>query len=233
MTNGETTQPIQPEALKKILIDLCTFAMIEETPDPVAPYCYDYLNKHGETLKASASHEFKADCSKGCAHCCHLPIMCPAQLSFYVAKKLREDWSENQLRPLKESLKSASAQYQQNRGPNILNLRVPCPFLDQDNACRIYEMRPFSCRSFLSEAQQACQALIEHAQDNARSVEQDPTVFTLYQAATTALVAANKKQNRTDQQVFFLPAVYAALLDPTLETRWLAGEPLSEMGLIV
>jgi hypothetical protein len=73
----------------------------------------------------------QAACRKGCTHCCHIPVAMVQSEADLIGKEIG--------RPARRLKKSTSPE---SRG---FGYHMPCPFL-KDNACSIYEHRPFSCR---------------------------------------------------------------------------------------
>lgn len=90
-------------------------------------------------------------CAKGCSGCCNLVVNCTVAEALLVARALtpeqyaRLDASIPVIRRCADqagSLKEWLAAYRDQAGP--------CPFLEQDGSCGVYQVRPFSCRSLLS-----------------------------------------------------------------------------------
>lgn len=69
-------------------------------------------------------------CDKGCSHCCKIDIQLTRVeadlISFNLNKKINE--------PTNKSVKNTDS----------------CPFLDNNDYCSIYDIRPFSCRVFFT-----------------------------------------------------------------------------------
>lgn len=81
----------------------------------------------------SHSKPFTA-CKKGCSSCCKINVL----ISEMEAKNIA-DFKKIPLNPVKSSIRH-----------NIMDfMSIPCPFL-VDDACSIYEVRPFVCRSCVS-----------------------------------------------------------------------------------
>lgn len=50
-------------------------------------------------------------------------------------------------------------------GDRIIN-QTPCPFLQQDNSCRIYEVRPFACKDYPHTLRRQQQQLLKITEKN-------------------------------------------------------------------
>ncbi|WP_041273030.1 YkgJ family cysteine cluster protein [Desulforapulum autotrophicum] len=90
--------------------------------------------------------EFKKDasCSKGCGFCCkEAGSIDITTLEGLVIRQAMKDFSRSRQKSLTKS-------FQQEIKKREKGLTVPCPFLMKNNACMIYEVRPFSCRRIYS-----------------------------------------------------------------------------------
>lgn len=146
-------------------------------------------------------HKSTIACQKGCCHCCFFPVTCPPQVTTDIASYLKEEFSVVELNELKKEMEQYIAALKPNQP------RLKCPFLNSENSCRIYERRPLSCRSFTSSDSAQCKASLL---DN-RNITQDPIKHRIFQAATTALMAAAKRNDLPDFQEDFIPALLEAL----------------------
>lgn len=215
--------------LKVLLHQICNIAFDETLSFQSVPVVYQEIDHFiSDTLNVNDFENI--DCHRGCAHCCHLPIMCPPQLVFALSHFILQTFPKEQLKAFMERLSKIVHKYQTSTDP--LSLREPCAFLADNRTCMIYEMRPFSCRSFTSPNVQLCQQLLQNPEDKSLEIEQEPKLFRIYQAATTALLAASQKKGRDPQQVFFLSALHHALQTPTIEQQWIDGATLTDMGEI-
>lgn len=90
-------------------------------------------------------------CGKGCSGCCRLVVNCTATEAIAIARVVTPEQQARlqaaipviakcaqEAGSLKDWLKS----YRDQAGP--------CPFLEQDGSCGVYQQRPLSCRSLLS-----------------------------------------------------------------------------------
>lgn len=85
--------------------------------------------------------------------------------------------------------------------------RIRCPFLNTDNQCHIYDRRPLSCRSFTSSNSLDCKASLA----DGRKITQDPVYHRIFQAATTALMAAAIHHGAANSQQDFIPGLLQQL----------------------
>lgn len=140
-------------------------------------------------------------CRKGCHHCCFFPIVCPPQVVRDSTRYLKSTLAESEIKELKRKLSGDNAQ----RNPPFHRAR--CPFLNDAHACSIYERRPLACRSFTSPDAGLCL----QSRVDGRNIPQHPIHHRIYQAATTALLAAARKQGRFHKQLSFISSLLNAL----------------------
>lgn len=77
-------------------------------------------------------------CKKGCSHCCHISVLMPKAEAKLIAKHTGKKLNPNTKGvPLGEQV-------------DLMRYTgTPCPFL-KDNACSIYDHRPFVCRTLVN-----------------------------------------------------------------------------------
>lgn len=102
-------------------------------------------------LAAYTGQRGKLFCGKGCSNCCSLAVNCTFPEALNAAKALTPTQGEalrrhierlRGLLPLSMDLKSFLKNHRQQLGH--------CPFLNDQDACGIYQVRPCSCRALLS-----------------------------------------------------------------------------------
>lgn len=142
-------------------------------------------------------HSPKTDCRMGCSHCCYLPVLCPPAVVVDVAQHVVKTFLEDELLTLKNA---CSLYVEVDRRQHH---KRKCPFLTEDNLCRIYDHRPLSCRSFTSQDSAMCKASVSVD----KKVPQDPVRHRIFQAATSALASSAKKKGISYQQVPFIPSL--------------------------
>jgi len=95
---------------------------------------------------AETTGEFKKNtaCTKGCGFCCkEAGSIDITTMEGLVIRQAMKDFSRSRQ-------KSLTKIFQQEIKKREKKLPVPCPFLMKNNACMIYEVRPFSCRRIYS-----------------------------------------------------------------------------------
>jgi hypothetical protein len=156
-------------------------------------------------------------CKKGCGHCCVQPVSVSPMEAFTVARQIRGQADiVNAMRDAGEKLRQAP------KHQRLADMR--CPML-VDNACSIYEFRPFSCHNFASFNVNDCIArFVMRGPSNIRlPVEYGPAA----NECRLILFAALGLIGRRDfTQTFEMKAVVSAILsmDEDAEARWLDGE---------
>lgn len=186
------------------------FRMVLDDPSPTraVPALFRRTSELWDDLQQRGAG-IDAVCQSGCAHCCHLPVMCPPDVVSYIAHYIQTVWPQDDQDSLLLKLAQEATFWDQTSDIEKPLLRRRCPLLlSGSDTCRIYTVRPFSCRAFSSADVSACDRL-HHHQGNA--VPQDDHQFTLYQMATTVLSALAQREGREGEQVYFIPALYAAL----------------------
>ena len=110
-------------------------------------------------------------CEKGCAHCCHTGVAATQVewegiLNNTVEHKIDLnkviERSQRTISRVRETLRSNKSLEQIDWHRLVIN--QPCPFLDEDHACIIYEDRPLDCRLVVAFRDQCCSKKLEHAQ---------------------------------------------------------------------
>lgn len=94
--------------------------------------------------------EFK--CRKGCAHCCEFRVEALPVESLRIAEHLRSQGEATVHQWIRELERHALYA----RGRSERDYQKKCPFMDQEGACMIYEVRPFKCRVYHSLDEDGC-----------------------------------------------------------------------------
>ena len=188
---------------------------------------YCRLDTIWDNLLQVTGYKPDIQCQQGCAHCCYLPVMCPPDVAFHVAGEIRDTWHHHDIAVLIDDISNISESYRKSESSGIAFFREKCPFLNEKNQCRIYEIRPISCRSFTSNNVNRCESLMRLG--TTEGVDQNLFRYMLHQAATSSLEQASKEKGRSPEQVFFPPAVKAAIENPQIEYDWQDGQSISKL----
>jgi Fe-S-cluster containining protein len=110
-------------------------------------------------------------CGKGCAHCCHTGVAATQVEWDGILNNALENeidlekvigQSRRTIDRVRETLRSNKNLEQVDWHRLVIN--QPCPFLDKDHACIIYEDRPLDCRLVVAFRDQCSSKKLEHAQ---------------------------------------------------------------------
>jgi len=130
-----------------------------------ANYKLGYREKKKQVFKLYDEHErlvepFKeqAVCEKGCASCCiDVGNVGATTLEGLIILEYLQGWDHQALEEISRSLR-------ENRREKLNSVLVRCPFLDEEASCRIYAVRPFSCRRLYSVKKCDGQGAVVHRQ---------------------------------------------------------------------
>lgn len=111
----------------------------------------DFIVKKKQVLKLYHKYErlvrpykSQAVCEKGCASCCiDVGSVGATTMEGLIILEHLQGWNAQAVEEIKRSLKA-------NRSAKLTSALVRCPFLDEEQSCRIYAVRPFSCRRLYS-----------------------------------------------------------------------------------
>lgn len=107
---------------------------------------YDFLNEYNQFVQTFSV------CSAGCSHCCKIDVATTRLEAIYIEKHT-----------------GIKANRSRKRSRNHTN---DCPFLAKDGTCKIYEARPFNCRTF-------------HTLDDAKFCESQGSPHIIYGSSST------------------------------------------------
>jgi len=129
------------------------------------------LRKFWQALNNSYKKIPPLKCGKGCAHCCHTGVAATQVewdgiLNNAVENKIDLEKvierSRRTIDRVRETLRSNKSLEQVDWHRLVIN--QPCPFLDEDHACIIYEDRPLDCRLVVAFRDQCESKKLEYAQ---------------------------------------------------------------------
>jgi Fe-S-cluster containining protein len=162
------------------------------------------------------------DCSKGCATCCTLRVTATAPEVLMLARFIQTLHPALLARGIDLPAQVAAADHHtQGLGEaGRVEARKRCPFIAQ-GVCVIYQVRPLACRGLASYDRKACAQAASGKIDAIPYSEPHMRVRSLVQ---NAMQSAMRDANLAWANYELNQALTMALKDPSLLTRWLAGD---------
>jgi len=192
------------------------FEKAKRAGDVEAPMTFLY-DKVSATL---AAQTIPVACAVGCSHCCNGWVSATAPEILYVARGLRAKGaaSAERVRIAHEATRAFSKEERPDH-PH------PCPIL-QDDACSLYETRPFACRLAASLNAIACMRLFRLREEGTIPTPmRNLKARELYELA----IAAALQRAKLSYRCYDLTAGLArVLLREDAEAAWLSGEDIFE-----
>lgn len=170
-----------------------------------------------EFAKAFNNESTVVACGEGCYYCCYQKVGTTSLEIVHIASWIREHMAPEEQAKLLAELDAHVAQ----RTPEQLQ-PVRCPFLTTEGACRIYEVRPLSCRSVTSASSEPCREWQEEGKPLGKVA--DMRRYTSHMATMHALDRALAAQGLHGGFLDFHTALRLALKDEKLVEKWYAGE---------
>ena len=98
-------------------------------------------------------------CKQGCNNCCHLPVLCSELENALIKEYMSKHFSKDNLSEFKHKIDKnketllrlvhINGRFMDENYKLYSSKNISCSFLDSDNNCMIYEVRPFICRKYL------------------------------------------------------------------------------------
>ena len=125
----------------------------------------DFIEKKRQVFQLYEEYErlvqpykSQAVCEKGCASCCiDVGSVGATTLEGLIILEYIQGWDRQVLKEIKRNLR-------ENRNDKLNQVFARCTFLDQEQSCRIYAVRPFSCRRLYSLRKCDGQGAVVHRQ---------------------------------------------------------------------
>ena len=168
---------------------------------------------------------FKIACTTGCSLCCFSHVAVTPQEAFNIALHLAEKFSVSEVGKTLEACTACADGYE-SAGLQEFSKKYfcPCPFL-KDNKCSIYEVRPITCRNWISHDLEACN--VSYESKNTISVPQNGMIMIQKDLIFAGQHTYLDSLGINGRIASFLPLMKQILLDyEGTYARWLAGETL-------
>lgn len=190
-----------------------------------AAECFELNFNAVESQVKSLDPDYRTACTKGCSYCCTSHITLMPQEAFRIADMLRKSLGRKDLKGLLKEISKGSADYDEKgfRGFGEDYFR-PCPFL-KENHCAIYDIRPLTCRNWISQDIEACK--ISYESRNRISVPQNAILMIQKELVIAGQNAALSRYGIKGDICSFLPVLETILEDyEGSYEKWLSGEIL-------
>jgi hypothetical protein len=204
-------------------------AELEKTPDSminillgvVKDIAYRRNDELNDQTVSDAKAPLSIACRKGCAWCCHqnVEVSIPEAILIAVETSAPGDIRGSATDRAAEAFSGLNDIARAKTGQ-------PCPFLNSELECSIYEIRPFACRSFYSPDATRCEAgyraVVSGLGDVTVISHGMPQILgCAYRASINGLV---KDLGLQHDDVDLVSTVAAIRKDPNLIERWARGE---------
>ncbi|WP_176461651.1 YkgJ family cysteine cluster protein [Anaeromicrobium sediminis] len=102
-----------------------------------------------------------SSCTKGCSQCCHMYVDLTAMEAEVIRKFVIENFTNEEIEKIMcrlEENKDLVPDYRELVGlekmsdqlDSYWSKQIPCPFLNEEKECGIYQVRPVKCRTFMA-----------------------------------------------------------------------------------
>lgn len=142
-------------------------------------------------------------CRSGCSFCCYLNVeLCPQEV-FLIWEYMHHNFDSSKIKGIKFQVYKNSENIKGVSTNKRLQINIKCPFLNEDNSCSIYEVRPFNCRNFHSISVDLCKYSFDNPNDMNSPISYDQRVKEILEYATNCFYLAHKETG-FDQRVYNL-----------------------------
>lgn len=180
-----------------------------------------------ECLTRLSDEEPRPACEKGCAHCCHQRVEVTAPEVFGIVRFARERWRPGDV--VYERVLASAERHSTLSSKAHFAAQCACPFLDEDGACQIYEVRPLACRRAHSVDARVCGELA--ANPNLETlVPVSPALDWNTSALVIGFYEGLAHGGVAPAQYELARAVSLAWTTPDAEPRWRQGEEVLAMA---
>ena len=200
-------------ALMRLLDEKVQTSIGRRSIDPLMDFVYSSLMDGAKFIA-----HIPLACGKGCSFCCRMWVDATPPEVLYTVKRMPPEQRQRAVQAVEQVCA-------QTTGASFLDrcgkLNPPCPLLDTEGACSVYESRPINCRTLVSTNVDDCKStFMEGSEEGFPS----PDVwFTLRDSYTTALEGALIHSGLAYQAHELNESLRIVMTTPDAETRWLSG----------
>ena len=166
-------------------------------------------------------------CGRGCSSCCSAKVLVAPPEIVRIAAHLRRTLSEEDYSALQAKVAETASRSKGLTRKERIAARVRCPLLDEEGACRFYEVRPIVCAGWSSIDVAGC---VAHFDDRTAPSppEAHPQSNEVSLAVLGGLFGAGIDRHLDMRPLELHAALVIALEDPDAGERWRRGEPVFE-----
>ena len=199
--------------LMRLLAQKVQISVGQRSIDPLMDFVYSSLTDGAKYIE-----HIPVACAKGCSFCCRMWVDATPPEVLYTVKRMPPEQREQARVAVEEVCRqTAGASFLDRCG----KVNPPCPLLDREGACSVYESRPINCRTLVSTNAEDCRLTFIEGSDIGFP---SPDVwFTLRDSYTTAFEGALIHARLAYQAHDLNDLLRIALATPDAEARWLAG----------
>lgn len=194
---------------------------------------YDFFDKKNAEIPPVTKIEGRTEhieCARGCYYCCHLEVGVNAS-EIMVIKSYLEQQNTRELERTKTKIRHARKKIGDKFGDDRKNMRLLCPLLNDQKECSVYEVRPLSCRQWISFDRQACREDYEHPEEK-RCVPYSGTLRDMAHELQEQM-QHYQVQFRAPQGSFeLIRGLQIAFSTTDFERRCLSGEPVLSKAIL-
>ncbi|WP_022665569.1 YkgJ family cysteine cluster protein [Desulfospira joergensenii] len=213
---GEEAREMLQRQMDRLMENLFLFFETRELGLPALGMAMDQL------IRTLIELPNEAACKTGCAHCCHLRVGVSIPEVLVIFSGLRAQATSQGLEYFRNRVIRTSGRGDVLDETWWRSRKTACPFLDPQNRCLIYDLRPFSCRAYHSTDVAACLEGFEAGK------EMGIPCFPLYRAFTdmhsTVFIRTMARKGLASFQVGLVKALELLFRDETLIARWFNKE---------
>lgn len=176
------------------------------------------------------SHQISIDtsaiqCSPGCAFCCYLRVTASMPEVLIIYDFL---YKNKQIDLYREHIEDSPDVLASRRNKDLswwAENRVPCLFLDiKKQHCKIYEVRPFTCRSYHSLDAEQCKK--GYSQKEIVPIPCYPDVKRSFEVYSISFEQTMRQLGRQSAQRELSSTMALLIKNPDLINRWLTGDEI-------
>lgn len=179
-----------------------------------------------ERIERQEGIDLKIDCKIGCSFCCYSQVSLTPAEAVLISGYIKDNYS---LKKTDTLMKRATNNLRLIKGKSEderigLWEKTPCIFLE-DDACSIYDVRPFICRAWHSLSVDQCSVAF-HTSDRDAEIDSTPYRNIIYGAVRDGLLHACDAFNCETGTIELTNSIKIILKHPEPVDAWINGERL-------